>query len=580
METSQVVASLSFMDMESLIRKMKPLMMAAFIIVANCIFAQSYDTSSKKAVKLFQKSKQEFLNGNYDEAMSNVNKALQIDDNFTDAYLLKAELHSELKEDTLALLSYEKVFEIDSSAFPKSAISLSRLYAEFFCFDKSVELLEWYLDLKGQSEHLREMAEKRLDVTKFRKALFDNPVEYNPRNIGNIVNASSDEYVNQFYVNEGKMIFTRRYESDSDKNTFLEENVFVTTMYDSVWLIPELLFDNLEDIGAANISATANEIYFSGCGWENGLGSCDIYYVEFENGKCSEPINIKSVNTSEWESQPCLSQDGMELYFVRSNKKNATSDILVSKRDADGNWQKPTRLDSAINTKGNEMAPFIHHDGKTLYFSSDGHPGMGGYDLFMSQKNEKGEWTKPVNLGYPLNTKGDEMNIVVSNDAAKAYMSAIRKDGYGNYDIYEFDLDERFRPQSVEIEMLPDVEYYAETLEKQNAVVLKNIYFEFDSDELKPDSEAGITAVYDFLTLNPDKNVSIEGHTDDIGDEEYNLRLSERRAESIKKALVEKGVSPDRIKTKGCGSSQPLFPNNFDDELKRLNRRVSMSLID
>ena len=86
--------------------------------------------------------------------------------------------------------------------------------------------------------------------------------------------------------------------------------------------------------------------------------------------------------------------------------------------------------------------------------------------------------------------------------------------------------------------------------------------------------------MYDFLRLNPDKNILLEGHTDDVGSEDYNLVLSKKRAESVKSALINKGVSADRIKTKGCGSSQPLSTNNFDDELKTLNRRVSMSLID
>ena len=117
-------------------------------------------------------------------------------------------------------------------------------------------------------------------------------------------------------------------------------------------------------------------------------------------------------------------------------------------------------------------------------------------------------------------------------------------------------------------------------MEKHNSVVLKNIYFDFDSADLREDSEDGVKAVYDFLRLNPDKNILLEGHTDDVGSEEYNLLLSKKRAESVKSALINKGVSADRIKTKGCGSSQPLSTNNFDDELKTLNRRVSMSLID
>ena len=554
------------------------LLMSVMFIASTSLSAQSYNTSSSKAIKYFEKARQEFLCKNYDEALLNVDKALQKDDEFADAYLLKAELYLELNDDSLAMESYENIFKIDSMSFPKSSIVLSKLYSEYLQFDKSIRLLAWYLSLDNQSETFRKLAERELYITKFRKSLVENPVDYNPENIG-VVNTDADEYVNQYYINDDKIIFTKRYKSDFN-DSYLEENVFVTVKSDSVWSTPELLFGVYKDVGAANISADGNEIYFSGCGWENGLGSCDIYYVMFNGGKWSPPINLKSVNTAGWESQPCVSYDGNELYFVRRNKKMGTSDIYVSKRDGNGVWQKASRLGENVNTDGNEMAPFIHYDGKTLYFSSDTHCGMGGYDLFMSRRDESGEWQKAVNLGYPLNTCGDEINIVVLDNAAKAYMSALRNDGFGGYDIYEFDLDEKFRPEIVEVEKPSVEDYYADVLEKQKSVVLKNIYFEFDSSELRPDSEDGINAVYDFLILNPDKNILLEGHTDDIGSEEYNMVLSRKRAESVKTALINKGVSSERIKTKGCGYSQPLPTNNFDDELKTLSRRVSMSLLD
>ena len=554
--------------------------MTILFVLTNCVCAQSYHSSSKKAIRFFQKSRQEFLNNNYEDAMSNVKKALQNDEKFMDAYLLKAELHVELNEDSDAMKSYEMLLEMDSLAFPKSSVALSKLYAKHFQFDKSIQLLNWYLNLDGQGEIFRNFAEQQLKIVNYRKGLVENPVDYNPKNIGNDVNTKFDEYVNQYYVNEDKIIFTKRYKTDLKEESYFEENVFLTIKYGDDWSKPSFLFDDISDIGAANISADGNEIYFSGCGWENGFGSCDIYCIEFKNGKWSKPKNLRSVNTPEWESQPCLSYDGKELYFVRSNRKIGTSDIYVSKRDDDGYWSEAKFLSSNVNSEGNEMAPFIHYDGRTLYFSSDNHLGMGGYDLFMSQRDENGEWSEAVNLGYPLNTDGDEINIVVLNDAKNAYISAVRKEGFGAYDIYEFELDERFRPERIEVKKPSPKEYYELALERQGSVVLRDVYFAFDSADLTSDSEDGINAVYNFLCSNPDKKILIEGHTDDIGNEEYNLKLSEKRAASVKKALIDRGISPERIKTKGCGSTQPLSTNNFDDELKTLNRRVSMSLID
>lgn len=550
----------------------KLLIMIVFIVTSNCSLAQSYHTSSKKAMKHFQSAYYEF-GKDKGKSLEYVNKALQYDENFVDAILLKAELCLELNDDESAIEMYERIFEIDSLSYPKTAISLAKLYAKHYLFDKSADLLYWYLSLTDQKESLREIAVQQLILTDFQKSLFENPVKYNPKNIGDIVNTSADEYVNQFYVNENKLIFTKRYQSEFNDTPFLKENVFVTKMCDSVWSIPELLLENLDDVGAANISADGNEIYFASNSLESGMGGFDIYCIEFKNDRWSLPKNIRLVNTSDWESQPCLSYDKKELYFVRRNKRLGTSDIYVSLRGDDGNWMKPTRLSDDINTEGNEMAPFVHYDGKTLYFSSDTHRGMGGYDLFVARRDDDNEWNNPVNLGYPLNTSDDEINIVVSNNATKAYISVSKT---GSYDIYEFDLDEEFRPESVDVEPKSDEEYYVESFNKYDFVVLNNIYFKFDSAELTDDSADGVNSIYNFLILNPDKNILLEGHTDDVGNEDYNLSLSERRAESVKNALINKGVLPERIKTKGNGSSRPLF---LDDGRKPLNRRVEMRLL-
>ncbi|MBR2051293.1 MAG: OmpA family protein [Bacteroidales bacterium] len=554
--------------MKRISKILKPLLLTFFIITSYCMSAQSFNTSSKKALKYFQKAI-DVLYEDLDIAMKFADNALKHDNNFADAILLKAEIYLEMKNDSSAIAMYEQLFEVDSTAFPTSAISLSKLYAKHFDFDKSISLLDWYLSSDNQKETTRNIAKELLTLTKYQKELVDNPVDYKPYNIGNSINTSDDEYVNQYYVNEGKMIFTKKHES--------EENVFVSIMYDSVWLMPYLLFGNYKDIGAANITADGKEIYFSASSWSDGKGSNDIYHVKFENGKWSKPKNLKSINTSDWESQPCISFDGKDLYFVRRNKKHGTSDIYVASRDDDGDWNNPHKLNFNINTEGNEMAPFIYYDGMTLYFSSDKRLGMGGYDLFMSRRDENGDWTEAVNLGYPLNTAGDEINIVISNNANTAYISAVRNEGYGGYDIYEFELDERFMPQPIDIELPSVEEFYANALEKNETVILKNIYFAFDSSELTEDSDEGIAAIYNFLLNNKDVTITLEGHTDDIGNEEYNMLLSERRAASVRQALIDKGINGDRIKTKGCGSTQPLFPNNFDDELKFLNRRVSMS---
>lgn len=536
------------------------------------------DSKSKKILKYYEKAEQSYINHNYEEALENVNKTLSLNDSCLDALLLKAELGLELNDDMMSIESYEKMFMIDSMFYPNAAISLSRLYAKTMQYDKSIELLNWFLLLDNHKDYYSNLAYEELKRVEFKKELYSNPVSYEPRNIGNMVNSYNDEYVNQYYVYDKKLIFTRHYVEEEKKNSLLKEDVLVSVKYDSLWTLPHFMFDNVFEVGAVNVSPNGHEIFFSACEREDGHGSCDIYFMYLHDGQWSAPINIHSINSSDWESQPCLTPDGKELYFVRANKKAANSDIYVAYRTENGDWSKPKRLGDNINTMGNEMAPFIHCDGKTMYFSSDGRPGMGGFDLFVSRRYANGEWTPAVNLGYPLNTaEGDEINLVVSNDATKAYMSSDRAGGFGAYDIYEFDLDEKFRPQEVEIATLSVDELYANAFDKREIVTVKDIYFGFDSSELTPESEKGILALCRFLNLYKDVNIVLIGHTDDSGKESYNQMLSVRRANSVRHALINNGISSGRIKTKGCGSTQPLFPNNSDDdELRALNRRVSM----
>ena len=552
---------------------LKPFLLTMlFIMLSEISFSQS-QSISRKAVKNFEKACGEFYNDN-SKALMYVEKALRYDEDYLAALLLKAELCKDMSYDSLALITYNRIFEMDSMSYPKSAISMSKLHMKYLRYDESISLLNWFLSLPDQNESVRKIAEQDLSLAIFRKNLVENPVDYNPKNISNIVNSSDDEYINQYYPAENKIIFT---DFHADEN-FVSENVYVSYMYDTVWTLPNPLMENIgaKYIGAANISADGKEMYFSTSSLPDAYGSCDIYYVRFADGRWSAPRNINSINTSNWESQPCVSADGKELYFVRGNKKIGTTDLFVSYRDDYGNWSKAERLSPKINTEGNERSPFIHHDGKTLYFSSDKHLGMGGYDLFVSRRDANGEWSDPVNLGFPLNSSYDEMNLVVSNDALKAFISSQRAGGSGGFDIYEFELDDKFRPEVVEIETISEEDYYVAAMEKGKDVTLRNIYFEFDSDELTSESEKGVNEIYEFLLEYPEIKIELVGHTDDVGSESYNQLLSERRALNVARALIDKGISAERIKTKGRGSTQPLFPNNFDDELRDLNRRVSM----
>lgn len=523
--------------------------------------AQNYHTNSKKAVKYYKKAKKQFDNKKYQKTFKYLDKALDVDEYFTDALLLKGELSLKLGDDNQAITSFEDMFAADSMAFPKSAITLSKLYLDYKRFNDAVRLLQWYVKVPNQKTVLTNQAKDMLEIAKFRDMAFNNPVDFNPMNLGANVNTPGDEYINQILPDGSRIYFTRRGE-EVDKQGFREENIFSSAIVDGEYkpAVP-MTFDwhNKKRMGAVSISTNQNKLYFVGIDFLDSYGRGDIYSSDFVGNAWSAPKNLGiKVNTSTMESQPCISADGNELYFVRDSK-NYKSDIYYSQLYK-GEWTNPKPITS-VNSKGSEMSPFIHPDGNTLYFASDGHPGMGGFDIFMCKKLPRGEWSTPVNLGYPINSESDEISFVVSLDGKKGYISSNRDGGMGGFDIYVFDLDSIDAPEKVDM----------------HRYVMHNINFGFDSAILLEDSYAEIDSLVAFLNENPSINIEISGYTDNSGTEEHNMTLSLERAAAVMTALLERGISVKRIEATGYGSSRPLVPNDSEKN-RELNRRVEVRL--
>ena len=215
--------------------------------------------------------------------------------------------------------------------------------------------------------------------------------------------------------------------------------------------------------GAQSIAANGKSIVFTACERKEGMGRCDLYIAEMKNGQWQPARNLGSpINTKGWESQPSLSADGNTLYFVSDRQGGqGLIDLWVSRKDTAGHWGEPQNLGPTINTAEREQAPFIHPDGQTLYFMSDGHPGLGGFDIYFSRLQPDGSWGTPQNLGYPINTEANEGAFIVSLDGATAYFSTDRAGVLDSLmpedrkllrrasDIYSFELYPEARPQPV-----------------------------------------------------------------------------------------------------------------------------------
>ncbi len=529
---------------------------------------------SKKAVKAFENAEAAFMKRDYTKAHTQLLKAIVEDPNYAEAWLLEGEIGLETKDYDLAILGYENAFRSDSMLFPPAAITLSRLYDRQGQYKKEVVLLRWYQSKAfGNAVNDATVAEM-LALATFRDFAVSYPVPFDPQNLGEKVNSNADEYINALTFDGSQLLFTRKTDRGDG---YFEEKIYVSHKDGDNWAEPQTLsfaqFPEDIDPGAAFLSADGSKLYLTGCGWGRDSG-CDLYVSHWDMGQWSMPKRLEgSINTGSWESQPCLSADGKELYFV--SRRNGNADIYCSHRNADRSWGEPQNLGTPINTKGSEMAPFLHPDGKTLYFSSDKHVGMGGFDLFMSRRGEDGNWQEPVNLGFPINTGGDEINFFVAADGRTAFISSQREGRQGSFDIYTFELPEEIRSDSANYLSNVDVM----ELSVGDALVLQNIQFEYNSTELTEDSHAGILVLAEFLKRNPDLKVELAGHTDDIGNGKYNLQLSNDRANVAREALIAKGIEASRLVANGYGSSKPLYPND-NDEHRALNRRTEMIIIE
>ena len=427
------------------------LALVMFLSLNTLLFAQ---TENPRVTKQYEKAAQLYDRHDYAGALRLIDELLVEAPNYTKAWLLKADMYYDLKAFSDAISTYKKAVSIDSAFFPPAFYIMANLYFDMENYEDAKTNYLKYLTFNPKIQAELKRTAENLELCDFRLQMMKHPVPFKPVNIGPNVNSPGYEYVNAVSLDEGQLYFTRKGANPGSDESFFRSVSALSASGQLNWS-PAIEIgapiNTPGNEGALCVSPDGMTIIITCCSRPDSYGSCDLYSSRKLGNNWSEPQNLGDlVNTSAWESQPCLAADGRTLFFVSTRRGgHGGSDIWKSILQGDGSWSVPVNLGDTINTSGNEMAPFIHPDGRTLYFSSTGHPGMGGADLFVSRLGANNRWLKPENLGYPVNTKLDEINLIINAKGNEAYISAERKNGYGNTDIYRFELPTQSRPASV-----------------------------------------------------------------------------------------------------------------------------------
>jgi outer membrane protein OmpA-like peptidoglycan-associated protein/tetratricopeptide (TPR) repeat protein len=423
-----------------------------FLLLTPCITnAQWYNPEkvNNKAATIYALALNKAESNEYATSIKMINEALKIEPKYVDAYLSLAGINANMKNYTESVIQFEKSFVLDSVYTKDYLLPYSISLAGTGRFADALNAVNKFLLNPTLNDRSKKAGQFRKSTYEFAidydKAHPEKDYVFNPQNLGDSINTTDLEYFPSLTIDGKKLIFTKRINGNED---FYESDLINNT-WSKAFSLPGKINSTTFNEGAQNISQDGKLLVFTGCNFPEGLGSCDLYISYLTKNGWSDPENLgPNVNSEFWESTPSLSPDKRDLYFS-SNVPGGFGgkDIWVCHKNENGKWEEPLNLGSEINTSGDESTPFIHADNQTLYFNSNGHECYSEKpDIFVTRKLSNGKWSKPENLGYPVNTIDDEGSLIVASDGKTAYYSSDRNDTKGGLDIYTFELRQDLRP--------------------------------------------------------------------------------------------------------------------------------------
>ncbi len=582
--------------------------------------------------------------GNTDSSVKAINELIEKYPTWTLPRQKLSEIYYNAGQKENAISTLESTIAIDTSSQIHQLYSLGRLYEATDSLDDAMKVYRCILRLGTLHPDLIKKTTINIDQLEQKMKLRHDEIKITFTPFPPEINTPNEEYLGRWTLDGKEFIFTRRFNHQEDILIASYENPLAIEVKD-------FPFNTAANEAAQTISPDGKYLVFTSCERADGFGGCDLYISEQKQNTWSRPVNMgSSINTPSWESQPCFGLDGTTIYFSSSRVGGfGGRDIWWVKKLPNGTWSTPINAGKEINSANNEESPFIHFDGRTMYFMRDGKSGLGGFDLYISRMGLDGQWQAPENMGSPINTGTDEGAFSLHPDGRHAVITRVTPDQRN--DLFEFLLPDKFlsspvqalevhvteektnHPVRATIEVfevtgqdtirtsqlsdetgritmtlernksygmitsadgylmhslnLPPDTSVVRTLEVEmtpiaastnKTIVLENIFFETASSALLPSSDPELNKLLQTLQNNPSMKIEIRGHTDNVGDESYNQKLSEARAQSVYQYLLDHSIDVSRLSYKGFGETQPVASN--DSEVgRRQNRRTEFVIL-
>lgn len=394
----------------------------------------------------------------YDLAIDKFKEAARLSPDYRDAWYYLGKTYDYLNRNEEAIDAFRNVERIDPDYDFTIYNDIAKAYIELDNLRAARIYVKRYLDKapKGPKAtkviHLGMNRLRYIDISTELREQPNNTTEPTPIAA---LNSISGDYMPQVNPTGSRLYFTSvrkggfdNTEGKTDPNDY-GEDIYYSKLTGDQWSAPELLPAPINsmanDFGSA-FTGDGQTMVFVRCDAPDGLGSCDLYITQLTGDQWSTPINMGNVvNTEDWESQPTINSDGNKIIFTSTRPGGyGGSDLYMIEKNHLGLWGIPQNMGSTVNTPFSENSPFLAADGKTLYYSSSGHPGMGGADIFYTVYDE-GRWSTPKNLGSPINSRGNDTNFSISA-AGNAYFASSRLDPK-NFDIFKVELPDELKPK-------------------------------------------------------------------------------------------------------------------------------------